>query len=139
MVPIVLYRLLSAPTALAPALPAWRRKAWACVHVLAVWLVLAQVLLPVLGHMHAQAHGGMRAAAADVLGVEQNSTTLHDFFGAHSKLDCQTFDHQAFGQPISGAVPVLPLAAYAPVMVATLHALLLRQSPALYFARGPPV
>ena len=104
--------------------------------MLAVWLVLAQMVLPVLGHMHAQAHG-MAAAQADAA-PPQSSPALQDLFGMHSKLDCQTFDHQAFGQPMTASVPALPLAAYAPVMVAALQALLLRQSPALYFARGPP-
>ena len=121
--------------AVAPsASPLWRRWVLACVRILAVWLVLAQMVLPVLGHMHAQAHG-MAAAQASV----ESSPASQDLFGVHSKLDCQTFDHQAFGQPMHSSVAVLPVAAYAPVMVAALQALLLRQSPALYFARGPPV
>ena len=118
----------------------WRRRVLACVRMLAMWLVLAQVLLPVLGHMHAQVHGSAHAAGVDAAAMPpQTNAALQDLFGAHNKLDCQTFDHQAFGQPVMGAVPVLPLAAYAPVMLATLQALLLRQSPALYFARGPPI
>ncbi|MEG0973547.1 MAG: hypothetical protein RSD82_07560 [Comamonas sp.] len=116
----------------------WRRKVLACVRVLAAWLVLAQVLLPVLGHIHAQVHNSARAAGAEVTSVAEGGTVLPDLFGAHSKLDCQTFDHQASGQPLASPLLTLPVVAYAAVMVAALYALLLRQSPALYFARGPP-
>ena len=125
--------------AVAPgALPLWRRWALSCARIVAVWLVLAQIVLPMLGHMHEQAHG-MAAAQVDAVAMPQSSAALHDLFGMHSKLDCQTFDHQAFGQPMVASEPALLLAAYAPVMVAALQALLLRQSPALYLARGPPV
>lgn len=110
------------------------------------WLCVAQLCLPLLGKLHDISHGAAPAPVAVVMTVamaEQGMDAarpsgLKDLFGPHTAGDCQWYGHLALagGLPVcDAALPVLaPALSLAPV----LQALLLRQSPALFFARGPP-
>ena len=106
---------------------------------LALWLCLMQWFTPTLGLMHQVLHHGGSAMAASIDGAEAEQESPAPMFDGHSSADCQLFDQIALGlallaPPMALAlVPALRKAAW------SVQALLLRQSPALFFARGPPL
>lgn len=135
------------------ALPAAGVRVW--VLLLACWLAVLQLAVPSLGLMHQVVHhvsapalaAGSTTAlaasdgeqAASPAGEAQAHDALLHLFDGHSAADCQLFDQMALGL----AVLVTPWHWDAPPPVHhafwTTQALLLRKSPALFFARGPPV
>lgn len=104
---------------------------------LALWLCLTQSLMPTLGLMHQVLHhAGNQAPATQAAEAPPDSRL--PIFSGHSSADCQLFDQMALG-PVLPTPPV-PMALVPVVAKAawSVQALLLRQSPALFFARGPP-
>ncbi|MBB6579220.1 hypothetical protein HNP33_003330 [Comamonas odontotermitis] len=89
--------------------------------------------LPVPGVAQAAADSAAEKVAGDPAagGVER-------WFGAHGNADCELFHHLALGPAMAGVVTALHTLLFAPVRNACMGAVLLRQSPALFFARGPP-
>lgn len=63
---------------------------------------------------------------------------IERWFGAHGSADCELFHHLAMGPAMAGVATALHTFLFAPVRNACMGAVLLRQSPALFFARGPP-
>jgi len=105
---------------------------------LALWLCLMQWFTPTLGLMHQVLHhAGNHAPAAQMAEAHPDART--PIFSGHSSADCQLFDQMALGSALP--VPPMPLALVPAVVKAawSVQALLLRQSPALFFARGPPL
>ncbi|WP_157667811.1 hypothetical protein [Comamonas serinivorans] len=153
------------PARRAVALPRAGVRAW--VMALAGWLAVLQLVVPSLGLMHQVVHHvgepvattarGTVATAPDITATAftqadasaepaadpapartvAGHSALHLFDG-HSAADCQLFDQMALGL----AMLVTPWHWDAPPPVHHAHwttqALLLRKSPALFFARGPP-
>jgi len=107
---------------------------------LALWLCLMQWFTPTLGLMHQALHHGGNAVALsiDSAAVEEEDIAAPMFDG-HSPADCQLFDQMALGLALLS--PCIPLVLAPSVRKAawSVQALLLRQSPALFFARGPPL
>lgn len=103
---------------------------------MALWLCLMLWLTPTLGLMHQVLHhAGSHAPTAQSAEAPDSRTPI---FSGHSSADCQLFDQMALGTALPA--PSLPLA-LAPLVAKaawSVQALLLRQSPALFFARGPP-
>lgn len=104
---------------------------------LALWLCLMQWFTPTLGLMHQVLHHGGNAVAVATDGAG-GEDAVAPMFDGHSSADCQLFDQLALGLALPA--PPMPLALVPAVRKAawSVHALLLRQSPALFFARGPP-
>ena len=126
--------------------PAAALRLW--VVVCLCWLAWAQLLMPTLGAMHQVVHhvgASPQAGAPSAVQVQpgahshgDGALTLAHLFDGHSAADCQVFDQMATGVGLL-AVPwtwVAPAPLHTPNWTA--QALLLRKSPALYFARGPP-
>lgn len=124
-----------------------RVRLWVLIALL--WLAVLQVGVPMLGAMHQvvhQSHGlGSGSASASVRwapDVADAAAPLEfsaRLFGGHSAADCQLFDQMSSGAGLLPSVPSQPIVSlpmqHAPWSV---QALLLRKSPALFFARGPP-
>ncbi|MEJ5125060.1 hypothetical protein WH367_03305 [Comamonas sp. MYb21] len=121
------------------------------VMALLCWLCFAQLCLPLLGKVHEISHLHARALQTAALmatapaGERDSSDTVvspghggHDLFGKHSEADCQGFSHMALGAGLLCDALQAPLLAAAQEAAPTVLAILLRQSPALFFARGPP-
>ena len=68
----------------------------------------------------------------------EKATTGNSWFGAHTAGDCQLFQHHALGWGGLMLAMLVLACSYAPLRNARLGSVLLRQSPALFFARGPP-
>ncbi len=125
-------------------------RGWAI--ALLIWLCLAQLSMPLLGKLHDISHLYARALQAAVLasssttvGERDSSDTVvipghgvHDLFGKHSEADCQGFSHMALGAGLLCEGLHAPLLRAVQDAAPTVLAILLRQSPALFFARGPP-
>lgn len=103
--------------------------------------------LPVPGIAQAAADGSWPAADKKVAGNPVVDTPVADspaangierWFGAHGSADCELFHHLALGPAMAGVATALHTFLFAPVRNACMGAVLLRQSPALFFARGPP-
>ena len=103
---------------------------------------------PMPGTAQAAADGSMAAADKKVAGspvadtpvAESPATSgIERWFGAHGSADCELFHHLAMGPAMAGAATALHTFLFAPVRNACMGAVLLRQSPALFFARGPPM
>ncbi len=107
--------------------------------------------MPLLGKLHDISHLHARALQTAVptatasAGERDSSDTVvspghgaHDLFGKHSEADCQGFSHMALGAGLLCDALQAPLLAAAQEAAPTELALLLRQLPALYLARGPP-
>lgn len=76
---------------------------------------------------------------ADTPVAESPATSgIERWFGAHGSADCELFHHLTMGPAMAGAATALHTFLFAPVRNACMGAVLLRQSPALFFARGPP-
>ncbi len=134
---------LSPPSAAPRTQRAWAR--W-CLW----WLCVAQICLPLLGKLHDLAHVPMATPVAQLVADVQKadaalnsddplSQRWQDLFGKHSAAECQWFGHLALGMGLQGACAPLPIAVPSYALAADLYALLLRASPALFFARGPPL
>ena len=118
-----------------------------------LWLAVVQVCVPTLGAMHQVVHQSdrMGPAAAQrwapqplATHATAPSTQLDDFsarlFDGHSSADCQLFDQMTSGAGLLPSVASLPLVSLPVHHVPwSVQALLLRKSPALFFARGPPL
>lgn len=115
------------------------------------WLCFAQLCLPLLGKVHDISHFHARALQTAALtatasaGERDGSDTVvspghgaHDLFGKHSEADCQGFSHMALGAGLLCDALQAPLLRAVQEAAPTVLAILLRQSPALFFARGPP-
>ncbi len=76
--------------------------------------------------------GNPGAGDPETSGVER-------WFGVHGSADCELFHHLALGPAMAGMAIALHTFLFAPVRNACMGAVLLRQSPALFFARGPPM
>lgn len=98
--------------------------------------------LPVPGIAQAAADGSWPAADKKVAGnpVADSPATsgIERWFRAHGSADCELFHHLALGPAMAGVATALHTFLFAPVRNACMGAVLLRQSPALFFARGPP-
>lgn len=116
---------------------------------LVCWLCLAQLCLPLLGKLHDISHLYARALATVALqpldsercGTDPAVSTghgVHDLFGKHSEADCQGFSHMAMGAGLLSHSLQAAMLGTVQEVAATVLAILLRQSPALFFARGPP-
>ena len=110
-----------------------------------VWLCLAQCALPLLGRVHDLVHpaGAMALAISSATPADGAADALatlapNDGFGHHSAAECQWFKHLALGYALHGGDAGVQITVFAPLQNVVLAGLLLRQSPALYFARGPP-
>lgn len=114
---------------------------------LAVWLLLALCLAPLVARMHQVVHvpgAGVAPAAATAApslsapsrdGVSQ---TVQSLFGHHGSLDCQALDQLAHGQAPLAYLPWLPTCwATAVSLAAPVHALASQRWWAP-LARGPP-
>ncbi len=105
---------------------------------------MAQCCLPLLGKLHEFSHGPAAVSVAVITQADDASlpdhgtSGLQDLFGQHSSADCQWFGHMALGYALLGHDAQPQLLVMALHQASELYALLLRQSPALYFARGPP-
>lgn len=117
---------------------------------LVCWLCLAQLCLPLLGKLHDISHPPTKAAAAVVLqdaaaervssdGMTSSGHGVHDLFGKHSEADCQGFSHMAMGAGLLSHDLQAAMLGAVQEAAPTVLAILLRQSPALFFARGPPL
>ena len=115
------------------------------------WLCFAQLCMPLLGKLHDISHLYARAlqtaaVSATASAAERDSSDTvvspghgaHDLFGKHSEADCQGFSHMALGAGLLSHSLQAPLLRAVQETAATVLAILLRQSPALFFARGPP-
>ena len=125
-------------------------RGWAV--ALLCWLCFAQLCMPLLGKLHGISHLYARALQAAVVatssataGERDGSDTVvspshgvHDLFGKHSEADCQGFSHMALGAGLLCDALQAPLLRAVQEAAPTVLAILLRQSPALFFARGPP-
>ncbi|MEJ5150405.1 hypothetical protein [Comamonas sp. MYb396] len=124
-------------------------RGWAM--ALLCWLCFAQLCLPLLGkvhdisHLHARALQTAALTATASAGERDSSDTVvspghgaHDLFGKHSEADCQGFSHMALGAGLLCDALQAPLLRAVQEAAPTVLAILLRQSPALFFARGPP-
>lgn len=116
------------------------------------WLAGVQLVMPTLGAMHQvvhhvgapapeaghAAHAPAAPQAQPAAHAHGGALTLSHLFDGHSAADCQVFDQMALGVGLTAS----PWAWAAPVPLHTpnwtAQALLLRKSPALFFARGPP-
>jgi hypothetical protein len=117
---------------------------------LVCWLCLAQLCLPLLGKLHDISHLYAKAVAAVVVlqdaaaerpssdASASNGHGMHGLFGKHTEADCQGFSHMALGAGLLCHALQAPLLRGVQEAAATVLAILLRQSPALFFARGPP-
>lgn len=107
--------------------------------------------LPVRGIAKAAADGSLTAAekaagdpaagdpaAGDPATGDPAVSGIERWFGAHGSADCELFHHLALGPAMAGVATALHTFLFAPVRNACMGAVLLRQSPALFFARGPP-
>lgn len=113
----------------------WARWLWCCCAL--------QLCMALLGQMHQVVHAphlGAQQLAADAQRTagDAPANDLDRWFGAHGSNDCELFHHLALGPAMACAATALHTFLCAPVRNACMGALLLRQSPALYFARGPP-
>ncbi|GAB2815897.1 hypothetical protein GCM10027276_16050 [Comamonas piscis] len=114
------------------------------------WLCFAQLCLPLLGKLHDISHlypkavaaaAGLQDAAAERASGDDNLSNgygVHGLFGKHSEADCQGFSHMALGAGLLCQALQAPLLRGVQETAPTVLAILLRQSPALFFARGPP-
>lgn len=114
------------------------------------WLCLAQLCLPLLGKLHDISHLYPKAVAAAAVLQDaaaerasgddnlSNGHGVHGLFGKHSEADCQGFSHMALGAGLLCHALQAPLLRGVQETAPTVLAILLRQSPALFFARGPP-
>lgn len=100
-------------------------------------LCALQAAMAVLGQMHQIAHGPLPPAAL-AAGDDDAPVADQAWLGTHTAGDCQLFHHHALGLGEPVLVNALLASSYAPLRNARLAAVLLRQSPALFFARGPP-
>lgn len=114
---------------------------------LAVWLLLALCLAPLVARMHQVVHvpgaGGAPAAAvaapsSSAVSRDGVSQTVQALFGHHGSLDCQALDQLAHGQAPFAYLPWLPASwATAVSLAAPVHALASQRWWAP-LARGPP-
>ncbi|MCD2167421.1 hypothetical protein [Comamonas koreensis] len=125
-------------------------RGWAV--ALLCWLCFAQLCMPLLGKLHDISHlyaGALQAAVVATssasAGERDGSDSVvvpghgvHDLFGKHSEADCQGFSHMALGAGLLCDALQAPLLRSVQEAAPTVLAILLRQSPALFFARGPP-
>ncbi|QMV72473.1 hypothetical protein HS961_06275 [Comamonas piscis] len=125
-------------------------RGWAV--ALLCWLCFAQLCMPLLGKLHDISHLYARALQAAVVATSSASAGerdgsdsvvspghgVHDLFGKHSEADCQGFSHMALGAGLLCHALQAPLLRGVQETAPTVLAILLRQSPALFFARGPP-
>ena len=98
--------------------------------------------LPVPGVAQAAADSSLTAAekvAGDPAAGDPAASGVERWFGAHGNADCELFHHLALGPAIAGVVTALHTLLFAPIRNACMGAVLLRQSPALFFARDPPM
>ena len=109
------------------------------------WLLVLcamQAAMALLGQMHQIAHAPLPLAVpangAAVDSGNEKATTGNSWFGAHTAGDCQLFQHHALGWGGLMLAMLVLACSYAPLRNARLGSVLLRQSPALFFARGPP-
>ena len=110
------------------------------------WLLVLcamQAAMALLGQMHQIAHAPLPLAVpanngAAVDSGNEKATTGNSWFGAHTAGDCQLFQHHALGWGGLMLAMLVLACSYAPLCNARLGSVLLRQSPALFFARGPP-
>ena len=109
------------------------------------WLLVLcamQAAMALLGQMHQIAHAPLPLAVpangAAVDSGNEKATTGNSWFGAHTAGDCQLFQHHALGWGWLMLAMLVLACSYAPLRNARLGSVLLRQSPALFFARGPP-
>ncbi|MCW8163905.1 hypothetical protein [Verminephrobacter aporrectodeae] len=120
-----------------PLRPAARRAALARIALL--WLLLALVAVPTLGHLHRVVHADaphrVHADHADTHGLLERLLGNHD-----SPLDCLSFDQLALGDgPLHSGVPVaLPTLAAAQAPVATAAERPAAQRVVPFQARAPP-
>ena len=113
-----------------------RARAWLL--GLALWLCAMQWLTPTLGLIHQVLHHGGAVAVVDVDRVD-GEVLAEPLFDGHSLADCQLFDQMALGVALTASSVPRVLAPAVVKAAWSVQALLLRQSPALFFARGPPI
>ena len=114
-----------------------------------LWLAVVQVCVPTLGAMHQVVHQsdgrfGTEQRWAPEAHTAASPVSVADvgarLFGGHSSADCQLFDQMTSGAGLLPSVASLPLVSLPVHHVPwSVQALLLRKSPALFFARGPPL
>ena len=101
--------------------------------------------MPLLGQLQGISHG-LQATPNAVAALAVDSqiedapapNSLTSLFGTHTGADCQWFAHLALGAGLLGAPACSAIHVQPPFAAPSLYALLLSQSPALFFARGPP-
>ena len=111
------------------------------------WLLVLcalQAAMALLGQMHQIAHAPVPLAVLASTAATNSDNDIEkaasndSWYGAHTAGDCQLFQHHALGWGGILLCSVLLACSYAPLRNARLGSVLLRQSPALFFARGPP-